>query len=127
MVDQQIGSTAFDDRKWQGWFDEDVEFVLDLGEEMELNEISLRFLVDRKNQILLPKKVQFLVSTNNTAYTLLETFVNDETLNNDIKIVPLNKKSTSLEANYIKIIIENSSNERTTEKGWTFIDELIVQ
>lgn len=127
LVDQQIGSTAFDDRKWQGWFDEDVEFVLDLGEEMELNEISLRFLVDRKNQILLPKKVQFLVSTNNIEYTLLETFVNDETLNNDIKIVPLNKKSTSLEANYIKIIIENSSNERTTEKGWTFIDELIAQ
>ena len=126
LVDRQCGSTAFDDRKWQGWFDEPVEFVVDLGEMMSLNELSLRFLVDRKNQILLPRKVTFFTSTNNKDYRLLESFENEETLNNEIVIKALQKKCTHLNANYIKVVIENASNEKTAEKGWTFIDEFIV-
>lgn len=127
LVDQQLGSTAFDDRKWQGWFDENVEFVIHFEKEMELNEVTLRFLIDRKNQILLPRKIQFLTSTDNVHFTLLETFENDETLNNEIKIVPLSKKCNSVKANYLKILVENSSNQRIAEKGWTFIDEIIIK
>ena len=127
LVDQQCGSLEFDDRKWQGWFDEDVEFLIELDENMKVNEVSLGLLVDRKNQILLPRKVQILTSTNNMDYKMLSTFINEETLNDDVKIVKLNTKGNSLKANYIKVRVQNSSNNKTAEKGWTFIDELIVR
>ena len=71
--------------------------------------------------------MQFYTSINNKDYTLLETFNNKETLSNEIKIVSLDKKNISLESNYLKIVVENASNPRIAEKGWTFIDELIIQ
>ncbi len=126
LVDQRWGSSAFDDRKWQGWFDEPVEFVVDLKEQMSVTQISLRFLVDRKNQILLPRKVEIFTSPNNMDYSLLASFENDATLNNEIVIKTLAKKCDGGQTNYIKVKVANASNENTNEKGWTFIDEIIV-
>ena len=48
LVDQRWGSSAFDDRKWQGWFDEPVEFVVDLKEQMSVTQNSLRFFGRQK-------------------------------------------------------------------------------
>ena len=59
-------------------------------------------------------------------YSLLASFENDATLNNEIVIKTLAKKCDGGQTNYIKVKVANASNENTNEKGWTFIDEIIV-
>ena len=127
LVNQLCGSKEFDDRKWQGWFDSDVEFIIDLGKETDINELKFALLVDRQNQILLPRKIEVFTSNNNNKFELLTEFRTKETVSNEVKIESLNKQFTKLKSRYLKVIIDNSSNKRTAEKGWTFIDEFIVQ
>ncbi|MBG7631017.1 MAG: family 20 glycosylhydrolase [Bacteroidetes bacterium] len=127
LVNQVCGSKEFDDQKWQGWFDSEVEFMIDLGEETAINELKFSLLVDRQNQILLPRKIRVFTSNNSSKFELLTEFKTKETVSNEVKIESLNKQFTKLKSRYLKVIIDNSSNKRTAEKGWTFIDEFIVQ
>ena len=127
LVNQVCGSKEFDDQKWQGWFDSEVEFMIDLGEETAINELKFSLLVDRQNQILLPRKIRVFTSKNNDKFELLTEFRNRETVSNEVKIEAFNKQFNKLKSRYLKVIIDNSSNQRTAEKGWTFIDEFIVQ
>lgn len=127
LVDQLCGSKEFDDRKWQGWFDSEVEFMIDLGEETGINELKFALLVDRQNQILLPREIRIFTSNNSDKFELLTEFRFKETISNEIKIESFNKQFNNLKSRYLKVIIDNSSNLRTAEKGWTFIDEFIVQ
>ncbi|MDD7885080.1 family 20 glycosylhydrolase [Flavivirga sp. 57AJ16] len=127
LVDGLRGSTAFDDWRWQGWFDEGVEFTIDFGEEIELNKIAFGLLVDRQNQILLPKNIKVFVSNDNKDFKQIAEFNSLETLNNEVAIRHFSKEINTIKSHYIKVVIENSSNSRTAEKGWTFIDEFVVQ
>ena len=126
LVDGLQGSNAFDDRMWQGWFDEDVEFTVDLNELTKISEINLRFLEDRDNQILLPQSVNIYGSVDGEKYSLIKHFENTLTDNKEIKITTLSDRNLDTSVKSLKVEVSSSTNINTGEKGWTFIDEFVV-
>ena len=125
LVDGITGSIEFDDHRWQGWFNEPVELTIDLGSIKKINSISVGFLADRGNQILIPGKVSVAVSNNNETFDREKIFNNPETLTKKKFKKYLDAKFNK-KARYIKIKVANASNIITGEKGWTFIDEILV-
>jgi hexosaminidase len=127
LVDEIKGSTAFDDRNWQGWFNEDVEFTIELDSITIISNFELSFLIDRGNQILLPSYVKVLVSKNGIDFNTLKEFNNEPTNHNNKIIETLKSENLNIDAKYLKVKVKNSSNKSTGERGWTFIDELIIE
>lgn len=126
LVDGIVGSIEFDDRKWQGWFNEEVELTLEFDEVTEIESISIGLLADRGNQILIPQNISIALSLDGKTYVEERFISNPETLTKEKFRKELNEQFNS-KASLIKITISNSSNEKTGEKGWTFIDEIIVK
>ncbi|MEN8139472.1 MAG: family 20 glycosylhydrolase, partial [Bacteroidota bacterium] len=127
LVDGLIGSTAFDDRYWQGWFDKDVFFDVDMQQNKTISGLRLSFLVDRGNQILMSRNVKIFYSKDGENYELIKEFFPTVTEDNTKRKEILKVKELKLNARYFRVEVANSSNEDTGEKGWVFIDEFVVE
>lgn len=126
LVDGIIGSTEFDDRKWQGWFNQEVELTIDFSKVKDVQSVSVGLLADRGNQILIPQLISVMISQDGENYLEEKQFNNPETLSKE-KIRSEIIAVFNSKARFVKIKLSNASNERTGEKGWTFIDEVILK
>lgn len=126
LVDGLKGSIEFDDRLWQGWFDEDVVFTIDLQSEMNISGFEISLLVDRGNQILMSENVKIFNSSDGANFSLLKEFNIQPSNNKEKRIEILKSENLNLTTRYLKVMIQNSTNVKSGEKGWLFIDEFIV-
>ncbi len=64
LVDGLHGSRYFQDELWTGFEGVDLDATLDLGRQVALERLSVRFLQDVNSWILLPREVRFSVSSD---------------------------------------------------------------
>lgn len=64
VVNGLKGSTEWRAGEWQGFQNQDIEYVIDLKKKSKLNRISASFLQDSRAWIMFPKEVEYFVSTN---------------------------------------------------------------
>jgi hypothetical protein len=132
LTDGTFGSLNFEDGKWTGWEEDDLVWMLDLGSVSEINEISVGFLSNFSEGILLPEELNFYVSMDGTNFDNVFSAkpeelegpspVKRETFRADLKSKP---------CKYIKIVAKNRGvcpewHKRAGEKAWLFVDEIII-
>ena len=131
LIDFELGSRTYSDKKWIGYEAKDMEVILDLGETKELNSINLRFLSSPGAWIFLPEAIDISASND------MKTFKQIENKNYGMPIdttsivkfsIPLNKIKTR----YLKVKVKNYSKcpEWHSAKGndaWIFTDEIFVE
>ena len=123
MVNGISGSdTRYGDKEWLGFSGEDIEIMIDLGEETDINSIETRFHNGQGQWIYAPKEIQISIG-DDLFKTIKIPKSNSQIV--DIQISPVEKgKIISLRIPNYGIIPEGK--QGAGNKAWTFIDEIII-
>jgi len=132
LVDGVRASQNLRDGLWQGYEGVDFESVIDLGETMEISEITPAFLLNSNSWIFLPEKVTIAIGDDKAKYSETKTILNDiPQKNSEVRIKEFPAVFSKQSVRYIKIKAENikrlpSWHPGAGGKAWLFIDEIVV-
>jgi hypothetical protein len=131
LTDGLMGGATFNE-SWVGWAGKDGEFVIDLGQEKEIETVEADFLHKLGAWILLPKSFSCSTSTDNINFTSMGNQIVAEDRSTEVKYVTIGIYSPQkIKARYIKIHIETiglcpSWHYGVGYPAWFFIDEVTV-
>ena len=132
LINQLRGTDNFRLGEWQGYHDTDFEAIIDLGEESQVNKISIGFLQDIGSWIWMPKKVVIEYSDdgkNYKQYGIAEnTIIEDEyrAVTNDFSVFSqVNTRFLRIKA--IKFGKIPEWHVGAGNPSWIFTDEIIVE
>ena len=133
LLDGSLGSEAYADGHWQGFYGIDADLEIDFGMYQKVNSLNIGFLVNAHDWILRPNEVEVYTSNDGTSYKPYMTF----TLTTE---VPLTGNHTfrerfdtiGLSTRYLRIVVKNPGKlpEGLPGSGydsWIFTDEVIVE
>ena len=140
LVDSKTGSLDFRDGNWQGFYGNDAELILDLGEidltnqGQAISEISINFFQYNNSWIFFPTKVEFSISRDGEYYENVPTMAN-ENIQPKERGKHIETFRTGFERDHIKYIkIKATSigkvpdwHEAAGSDTWIFMDEIIVK
>ncbi len=122
----------FGDKEWLGFWGEDLEITIDLGESMPIQSVSTRFFQVNGQWIYLPKRVQIELFdskgnsvTNGRINLLVEISDTEATSKSGLEL-------EGLQATVITLYVENygtipDGKQGAGLKAWTFIDEIYIK
>jgi len=129
LVNGVSGSDSrYGDKEWLGYWGEDIEITIDLGEEMEVNSIETRFHNGQGQWIYAPKEIHFNFASEHGLNNNIEPI---EISKSDSTIVDFKFKLEDIKTRYLFFEIPNygiipEGKQGAGNKAWTFIDEIIV-
>ena len=121
--DQRYG-----DKEWLGFWGDDLEITIDLGELTTIKTFKSRFYSATGQWIYAPKKVSLYSSEDGKTYAPLKNVE----LENDKIIIDVYLDFNKINTRFIKIVIPNygiipEGKQGAGNKAWTFIDEIIIE
>lgn len=131
LTDELFGGTTFVE-SWVGWEGIDGSFILDLGKETEIRSIESDFLHQLGAWILLPRKVNYSVSSDNETFRDFGAKAIEEDRSPQVKFVGIKcEVPAPVKARYIKVEIEGTKTCPSWHYGvgypaWFFLDEVTV-
>lgn len=133
IIDFLRGGTDFRTGGWQGYQGTDFEAVVDLGKTQKIKKLALGCLQDCNAWVLMPKYVEFWVSSDGVNYTSVGKVENTVAAND----MTLLTKDFSLSINpcevrYVKVFAKNFGKLPSWHLGfggeaYIFIDEIVVE
>ena len=135
LIDGIVGSKDFRTGTWQGYFDEDLIAVVDLGSEKLIEYIQVNFLEDQRSWIFLPTEVEYLISSDGINYkTIVNTKLKSTKENKNVKIEENGYAFKGKKGRYIKIIAKKLGKlpkwhlgYKHDGKSWFFVDEIQIK
>lgn len=132
LTDGKKGSTKFRDGNWQGYWGDDIEVVIDLGEIKQIESFSSGYLQYNNAWIFYPTLVEYYYSEDGKKYTKAGEVRNTIPLKNKAQTI----KNFSIrvypkDARYVKMVASNVGecpdwHDAAGSKTWLFIDEFAV-
>lgn len=128
MVNGISGSdTRFGDKEWLGFWGDDVEITIDLGEETEINSIEMRFYHAPGQWIYAPKELYLDLSLDGSSKKSRSIAI--EQTNH--RPASLKTQLNHIKSRFITIKVPNygiipEGRQGSGNKAWTFIDEIII-
>ena len=111
------------DKEWLGFWGDDLEIAIDLGEETEIESVETRFHNGQGQWIYAPEKVQVSIDNNLFKDYLVEK--SNELLENfQVNFEGVKGRVITLKIPSYGIIPEGK--QGAGQKAWTFIDEIII-
>ncbi|MBK6342234.1 MAG: GH92 family glycosyl hydrolase [Flavobacteriales bacterium] len=132
LIDGVRGGKDFRTGEWQGYRDQDVVLLIDLGRVQKLKRVGLSVLQDQKSWIWLPSEVTFSVSTNQRQWSSA-TISHDVGRKADGGITrELWRELSGRKARYIAITAKNAGVCPDWHPGkggttWIFADEVLIE
>ncbi len=120
LTDGYRGGNSNSDGYWQG-FTNDLDVIVDMGEETDLNSLSVTFMQNIGPGIFMPGVVEVSISSDGDNFSKVLEIVND--VPDDKKGLIMKDFKGSLEgkkARYIKVVAKN------TNHAFIFVDELVI-
>ena len=133
LTDGAFGGSNFY-ANWLGFEGNDMEAVIDLGNEMEIDTISTAFLQVTNHIVFFPEEVTYFWSSDLKSFQKIEMVANPRPLTIESKrndIVYFTSAFNPVKARYIKIAAKNMStapawHNAAGSPAWIFADEVIV-
>lgn len=133
LVDGRLGSTNFRDGAWQAVQGNDMEAIIDLGDQTDISELETRWFMYGNAWIFLPKSVEYFISDNGKEWTSIgksETKTDERKEGEFFEPFPL--KKINEKARFVKMIARNHGvcpewHDAPGEPSWLFCDEFIVR
>jgi hypothetical protein len=131
LIDGLKGTNNFRTGAWQGYYYEDLEAIIDLGEPMMLTKVKTNFIQDARSWIWMPEYVEYWGSNDGEYYFPLGKEENDidklDYYNTYIK--SFTASFYPKEIKYIKIFAKNHNicpkgHPGEGENGYIFADEI---
>ena len=114
--------SRYGDKEWLGFWGEDIEITIDLGEETQINSLTTRFHNGQGQWIYVPEYI--IVQYDNGKESKIDIPISKELF---IPIQILNApKSKTINIKIPNYGIIPEGKQGSGNKAWTFIDEIIV-
>lgn len=132
LTDGITGSANFRDGFWQGYEQDDLEAVIDLGKSMHFRKVITTFLQNAGSWIFMPQWVQYSISDDGENFNNIITVGNEVATDYPEAIIKEFKaKFTEAKARYIKVFAKNigvcpPDHPGAGGKAWIFVDEIGV-
>ncbi len=133
LTDGVRASSWYNDGYWVGLEGENLDIMLDLGEEKTITSVSAGFLEAQAFWIFHPDKINFSFSSNGIDYpyskelSRSELVENDERLIKDFTIDNLNEKCRYIRIQAKGIKVCPTWHKGAGGKAWMLVDEVVVQ
>ena len=132
LVDGFRGAKNFRLGGWQGYHNQDFEAVVDLGGVRPITSIGAGFLQDSGPWIMMPRYVEFSVSTDNVTYTPMGRVNSDVADTNEKPTAKDFVVDVNTSARYIKVFAKSFGklpqwHISAGEPSWLFVDEIMVK
>ncbi len=133
LTDGITGSLNFRDGFWQGFEQDDLEGVIDLGKKVSFRTIAATFLQNAGSWIFMPRFIQFSISDDGTRFTTVASLEHQiPTDFPDPVIKEFRANVDESRARYIKVFAKNiglcpANHPGAGGKAWIFVDEIVVQ
>ncbi|WP_298897006.1 family 20 glycosylhydrolase [uncultured Psychroserpens sp.] len=122
--------SRYGDKEWLGFWGEDIEIMIDLGEDTEINSIQTRFYNGNGQWIYIPSEIKvdlFKTETESLYGNGLTLIFSPDSKN----IASAGMGFEGVTTRYIKLYIKNygtipDGKQGAGNKAWTFIDEIII-
>jgi hexosaminidase len=117
---------------WHGFHAKDIVATVDMGEERNIQCISLGCLQNYRDWIFLPQSVQFEVSVDGKNYTVIQTVVNIISVNEKNPVIhDFIARFAEQKARFVRVTAKNlgvcpKGHSGEGQSAWLFADELIV-
>ncbi|MCK7590846.1 family 20 glycosylhydrolase [Subsaxibacter sp. CAU 1640] len=117
----------FGDKEWLGFWGDDVEITIDLGEEKQIQWIKTRFYDAQGQWIYAPKNIEITFDDGRRFPMRPDTSILHP--KKSIKYVSI---VTNIKSRFLKIKVKNfgtipEGKQGAGNKAWTFIDEIIIK
>lgn len=133
LVNGLKGSDKHTDMEWCGWYDEDVSFVLDLGEDTFVNKVILGHVVNYGMGVHYPASVELLISADNENFVPLRklSFTSAEIFKDGIFTDEFVFDNLFAEGRYLEFVIKSPGetpqfHHRAGQGVWLRFDEIEV-
>lgn len=132
LIDGVRGGTDFRTGEWQGFRDQDVVAMIDLGKVMKLKRVGVSALQDQKSWVWLPSEVTISVSANQRQWSSA-TITHDVDKQQEGGITrELWRDLGGRKARYIAITAKNAGPCPDWHPGkggttWIFLDEVLIE
>ena len=115
--------SRYGDKEWLGYWGEDIEVAIDLGEEMEINSIETRFYNGNGQWIYAPQEIE--IAFDNGSF---ETYKLNDSENNiiDFKLRLEGQKTKTIMLKIPNFGTIPEGKQGSGNKAWTFVDEIII-
>ncbi|MBT3243196.1 MAG: sulfatase [Bacteroidetes bacterium] len=124
---------AFDYSKWVGFEVNDLDALLDFGESVMLNKVSVRFLDKLDSWIFPPETVQISVSSDGKKFIDLPVKLDKERAEGGVAFIHhFNAETNNLSVRFIRVYAKNVAicpgwHPGDGGKAWMFVDEIIIE
>lgn len=132
LTDTRLGSSNLNDGHWQGYEGENLDVVLDLGEEQSIGKIQVQFLIDQRSWVFGPLSIEFLISDNGKKYKSVHQAEYNYSSDPNVQIQSIKKILLGKnEARYVQIKARNigtcpPGHPGAGQKAWLMVDEIII-
>jgi predicted alpha-1,2-mannosidase len=134
LIDGILGAEDFRTGTWQGYFDSDVNAIVDQGSIKEFQIVTVNFLQDQRSWIFYPTLVECLVSQDGNTFTSIGSFeINTTERSEEVKIKTIEFGHKLGSNRYVKIIAKKLGvlpewhlGYEHDGRSWLFIDEIII-
>ncbi len=136
LTDGKYAVKRGDDKSWQGFQGSDVEFVIDLGSEMETKTFETNFFQHiGSTSVMLPLSVSVEGSVDGVNFEVLsKADVEGESKVFDAFVKPVSVNWEPSKVRYLRVKAENMGtlpkdimHPRGGDPAWVFLDEVIVK
>ncbi len=126
LTDGFIGTQNYGDDHWMGFYDHDVELLLDLGSIQLIELVQLHFLKDLRKHFYVPSSVKISISRDGDSYEKLEVKMKENS-EKKLEVCPLATASFDRKTRFIKINIQSFKPEGRDKGNAFMVDEIIVR
>lgn len=134
LIDGIVGTEDFRTGTWQGYWDEDVVAIVDLGKNRPMSSIQVNFLRDQRSWIFLPTNVEIYHSLDGKRYRKIKDWKAPKPQNTDEVVIETVKTRQTIRARYIKVIAKKLGKlpewhlgYKHDGRSWIFIDEIQIK
>ncbi len=133
LTDGLRGSVNHRDGLWQGYLGNNLDIIIDLGEEMIVNSVQVNFLQNQRSWIFLPVVVEYSLSPDGKKFHSFNEVLNKISAREEQPIIqPFNFQfMEKTKARFIRVKAQNLGkspawHEGAGESCWMFVDEIVV-
>ena len=133
LVDSICGSLNYHDGRWQGFEEDDMDVILDLGTQRDLKNIQVTFLQSFNFWIFFPQQITISVSHDGSKFKIVGTVKNARIIEeSEDAIQSFSVNLNKIDARYIRVKAENIGlcpqwHKGAGGKAWLFVDEIEIR
>lgn len=134
LIDGIVGARDFRTGTWQGYWNEDVEAIVDLGKIKSISSIETSFLRDQRSWIFLPTDVEIHVSMDGKKFRKIKDWKAPKPFNTDEVVIESVKTNEKIKTRYVKLVAKKLGKLPEWHLGyphdgrsWIFVDEIQIK